>query len=64
MMVLVHIAEAFHLFPGMNWGRNNSVGHYLDLFSAILGLIATTGQQAIMEGSVRWPHFWSVPVRS
>ena len=39
MMVLVHIAEAFHLFPGMNWGRNNSAGHYLDLFSAILGLI-------------------------
>jgi len=39
MMVLVHIAEAFHLFPEMNWGRNNSSGHYLDLFSAILGLI-------------------------
>src|SRR5215469_5794672 len=39
MMVLVHIAEAFHLFPGMNWGRNNSAGHYLDLFSAILGMI-------------------------
>ena len=39
MMVLVHIAEAFHLFPGMNWGRNDSAGHYLDLFSAILGLI-------------------------
>jgi hypothetical protein len=30
--------EAFHLFPGMNWGRNNSAGHYLDLFSSILGL--------------------------
>jgi hypothetical protein len=39
MTVVVHIAEVFHLFPGMNWGRNNSAGHYLDLFSAILGLI-------------------------
>jgi formate hydrogenlyase subunit 3/multisubunit Na+/H+ antiporter MnhD subunit len=39
MMVLVHVAEAFTCSPGMNWGRNNSAGHYLDLFSAIMGLV-------------------------
>lgn len=39
MMVLAHIAEAFQLVPWMRWGQNDSPGHYLDLFSAILGLI-------------------------
>lgn len=39
MVVLAHIAEAFHLFPWMYWGENDSPGHYPDLFSAILGSI-------------------------
>lgn len=39
MMVLAHIAEAFQLVPWMRWGQNEIPGHYLDLFSAILGLI-------------------------
>jgi hypothetical protein len=39
VVVLAHIAEAFHLLPGMGWGIPNSPGHYLDLFSAIVGLI-------------------------
>lgn len=39
IVVLAHVAEAFHLIPWMRWGENNSPGHYLDLFSAILGLI-------------------------
>lgn len=38
MVVLTHIAEAFHIFPAMGWGLPNSVGHYLDLVSAILGV--------------------------
>jgi hypothetical protein len=37
MVVLTHIAEAFHIFPAMGWGLPNSVGHDLDLVSAILG---------------------------
>ena len=37
MVVLTHIVEAFHIFPAMGWGLPNSVGHYLDLVSAILG---------------------------
>ena len=39
MVVLTHVAEAYHLVPWMHWGENDSPGHYLDLFSAILGLI-------------------------
>jgi Ca2+/Na+ antiporter len=38
MVVLTHIFEALHVFPFMQWGSPNSIGHYLDLASAILGL--------------------------
>jgi hypothetical protein len=36
IVMLTHIAEAFHIFPAIGWGMPNSVGHYLDLVSAIL----------------------------
>lgn len=39
LVVLTHVAEALHLFPWMHWGMEHSVGHYLDLFSAIFGLM-------------------------
>ena len=39
IVVLAHVAEAYHLFPRMGWGLPNSPGHYLDLFSAIFGII-------------------------
>jgi hypothetical protein len=38
VVVLAHVFEAFHLFPAMQWGRENSMGHYLDFWSAVLGL--------------------------
>jgi hypothetical protein len=38
MVVLTHVFEAFHLFPWMHWGSEQSVGHYLDFWSAVLGL--------------------------
>src|SRR5206468_9583367 len=38
VVVLTHICEALRLFPWMDWGRPESVGHYLDFSSAILGL--------------------------
>ena len=38
IVVLTHVAEAFHFFPAMGWGLPNSIGHYLDLVSAILGV--------------------------
>jgi len=38
LVVLTHICEALHLFPSMHWGLKHSVGHYLDFWSAVLGL--------------------------
>ena len=38
VVVLTHVSEALHLFPWMHWGLAHSIGHYLDLSSAILGL--------------------------
>jgi hypothetical protein len=39
LVVLIHIAEALELFPSMHWGEEQSIGHYLDLRSAIVALI-------------------------
>jgi hypothetical protein len=36
--VITHICEALHLFLWMQWGQDDSVGHYLDFWSAVLGL--------------------------
>lgn len=38
VVVLTHSFEVLHLFPRMGWGLQHSVGHYLDLWSAVLGL--------------------------
>ncbi len=38
VVVLTHVFEAFRLFPWMEWGLADSAGHYLDFWSAVLGL--------------------------
>src|SRR6267143_2895707 len=38
IVVLIHLSEALRLFPWMNWGRPHSIGHYLDFWSAVLGV--------------------------
>ena len=38
VVILTHVAEALRLFPFMHWGQEHSIGHYLDLTSAILGI--------------------------
>jgi hypothetical protein len=38
VVALAHVCEGLHLFPWMHWGRQHSVGHYLDFWSAVLGL--------------------------
>lgn len=38
IVCLSHVCEAFHLLPWMNWGLENSAGHYLDLASAFVGI--------------------------
>jgi succinate dehydrogenase/fumarate reductase cytochrome b subunit len=35
-VVLTHVCEALRLFPWMHWGLEHSVGHYLDLWSAVV----------------------------
>ena len=36
IVVLAHVCEGLQLFPWMYWGRERSIGHYLDIFAAIL----------------------------
>ena len=38
VVVFTHVSEALHLFPWMHWGFEHNVGHYLDFWSAVLGL--------------------------
>ena len=33
-----HLCEALRLFPSMGWGAPHSIGHYLDLVSALVAL--------------------------
>jgi hypothetical protein len=37
-VVSAHVCEALGIFPWMLWGSEDSVGHYLNLGSALLGL--------------------------
>ena len=38
IVILTHVFEALRLFGSMGWGAQHSVGHYLDLSCAILGV--------------------------
>jgi hypothetical protein len=38
VVVVAHVCEALHLLPWFGWGQEHSVGHYLDLSGAVLGL--------------------------
>ena len=38
VVVFAHVFEALNLFPLMGWGAKGTVGHYLDLASAVLGV--------------------------
>jgi len=38
IVVLSHLCEGLGLFPWMGWGLERSIGHYLDLSAAIVGL--------------------------
>jgi hypothetical protein len=39
LVVLTHVFEALALFSWMHWGSPDSVGHYLDFWSAVLGVV-------------------------
>lgn len=38
IVVLTHVAEALRVFPSIHWGQPHSFGHYVDLWSAAVGL--------------------------
>lgn len=38
IVVLTHLCETLQLFPWMQWGQQHSVGHYVDLSSAVIGV--------------------------
>ena len=38
VVVLTHVCEALNLFPSMRWGAEDSIGHYFDFSSVVLGL--------------------------
>src|SRR6266851_10127151 len=38
IVALTHLSETLQLFPWMHWGLEHSVGHYIDFWSALLGL--------------------------
>jgi amino acid permease len=38
VVVLAHVLETLRVWPQMGWGFQSSVGHYLDLLCAILGV--------------------------
>lgn len=42
VVVLAHFCEALSVFPSMGWGKEGTPGHYLDLSSAVLGVVLFT----------------------
>ena len=38
VVVITHVCEVLGLISWMQWGKEHSAGHYLDLYSALLGL--------------------------
>ena len=54
MVVLTHICEGLGLYPGMRWGEPASVGHFLDLISALIGMILFPIGYLLHSVTLRW----------
>ena len=39
VVIFAHVSEAFGFIPSLGWGRPNTLGHYIDLVSAIAGAV-------------------------
>lgn len=42
VMALTHVFEKFSILPELGWGRPHSVGHFIDLVAALLGVTLVT----------------------
>ena len=38
VVIVAHLCEALGWLPLMGWGRPNTIGHYVDLAGAVLGV--------------------------
>jgi hypothetical protein len=42
VMASTHAFEAFSILPALGWGHPHSVGHFIDLVAALLGVTLVT----------------------
>lgn len=42
VMALTHVFESFSMLPAFGWGQPHSVGHFIDLAAAVLGITFVT----------------------
>ena len=42
VMALTHVFEKFSILPDLGWGQPHSVGHFIDLVAALLGVTLVT----------------------
>ena len=42
VMALTHVFESFSILPAFGWGQPHSVGHFIDLAAALLGIAFVT----------------------
>jgi formate hydrogenlyase subunit 3/multisubunit Na+/H+ antiporter MnhD subunit len=56
VVVLAHLCEALNLLPFMGWGAKGSIGHYIDLASAVLGVALVSVGALIHALSKRKAH--------
>jgi hypothetical protein len=49
IMAATHVFEEFSLLPALGWGRPESVGHFIDLTAALLG-VALVAASFLLRG--------------
>jgi hypothetical protein len=55
VMALTHVFRAFSILPGLGWGQPHSVGHFVDLVAALLGVALVT-TSFLLQYVHRNPH--------
>jgi len=58
VMALTHVFESFSILPAFGWGRPHSVGHFIDLAAALLGVVFVTAgflvRRRVVPSGNRW----------
>ena len=53
VMALTHFFAAFSILPALGWGQRHSVGHFIDLVAALLGVALMTTSFALSRRDAR-----------